>query len=132
MGRTLRLLCIAFICSCCATAPQPAPFGAIRFEPEPWYRLLYDNAKACVIAAGRTPREGSEYEPIIWLEVAHKRAPGWVGLWSWPNRIYLDEQYVMHPYVVRHELTHHLLGGGFLDDAHQDPVFKACTEAPYP
>lgn len=133
MQKILLTICIAWlltVCSCCASPGKSFLYNARPLHPEGWYARLYDQAKACVIEHGGSLRKGSQYSRIHWYVTTKGAMGDAIGLWSWPDRIFLDEMYAMNWYVVRHELLHDLLGAGLGQDAHDDPIFKACVDAP--
>lgn len=132
MGRFLSLAITALLCISCATAPkQGYIYGATPIHPEPWFRKLYDQASACVQNAGATIRKEGSYESIEWFMVESGAMGPIVGLWSWPNRIFIDRGYMTHPWVLRHEMLHHLLGANFLQDSHTEADFAGCVDAPF-
>lgn len=126
----LLLLLTTTACSACASPGKVRIFGAQPLEPEAWYERLYVQAKNCVTAGGGSVRPDSEYRKIRWFVVPKAAMGEAVGLWSWPDRIFLDEAYVANFYVIRHEELHMLLGGGFVKDPHEVPDFVRCVNAP--
>lgn len=127
--RRLLLACVFFIVSCCATSAPPLDyaFGGRPLSPEGWYEELFNDARKCARKFGKD--SGKNYDDIEWLIVpAGSMAHGnIVGLWSPPNRIYLDAGYVMNGDIVKHELLHHVLRDG--DNDHESPVFLLCLGA---
>jgi hypothetical protein len=91
--------------------------------PEGWYEQVHESLEECI---GVTRL----YADIEWYVVA----PGqlrvinelYAGLWSWPNRIYLDLRYVMHSPTIKHELAHYLVPS--LTDG--DPRFLELLRCP--
>jgi hypothetical protein len=76
-------------------------FRAEPLEPEGWYRTVYDDVVKCV-------GKSRPYGDVEWYVVGAGRMGDWIGLFSPPNRIYLDERHVMDGYTLGHELLHYV------------------------
>lgn len=87
--------------------PQRA-FHAAPLEIEGWYRELHTQMQLCV---GK--RRAFDY--IEWYVVSKGAMGDAIGLFSPPNRIYLDELYVMYAPVILHELEHYITEEGHDD-----------------
>lgn len=85
-------------------------FRAERLEPEGWYRIVHDSVQACT-------GKRKSYSAIEWYVVR----PGALGkmlrngelvdiagLYSPPNRIYLDSESTMDGILIGHELAHYI------------------------
>ena len=84
-----------------------APRNAVPFTPPSWYRALYEHDQAC---------SGGKRE---WAELSWYWVPGTsfsydgsqdAGLTDGrAGRIYLSQDYLSNPLVIRHEMLHALL-----------------------
>lgn len=128
MRRLLATLATILTCTCCA--PAVYLYQAKPLNPEGWYRRLYEQAAACV---GSAAHKDADYGKIKWFITPKGNMGDAAGIWSWPDRIYLDEGFASNPYVVRHEELHYLLGGGEPgSDPHEAADFVHCVDAPFP
>lgn len=120
------ILWVVGACGC--AAPLTHVYDAKRLAPEGWWRIIHARVEECL---GRT-RSFDEIEwyitrPGVIGEVGEV-APGTgsvAGLWSAPNRIFLDSRYAMAAGVIRHEAAHYIMGTN--GDHHADPLFIKCT-----
>lgn len=120
------LLCITILaCACCATPGEPKAriFNARPLEPEGWWEQIYTEVRTCAALFG--PVRGGGYDGIEWYVVPARSMPGFKAIWSAPNRIYLDERFVIEAATIRHELAHHLLNTD--DNEHESPGFLICS-----
>jgi hypothetical protein len=127
MGRKWTLLFTLLACACCASAPKARIFDARPLEPEGFYRMIYDSVYEC--ASRLQQLRDIPFGKIEWYIVQHDAIPGVAGLWTTPNRIYLDYDYVLDQRVIQHELAHALLKPGYND--HDAPSFKLCAGVPH-
>lgn len=125
-GRRARLVALAafFVLAGCATVPIPSDakriFDAKPLIHEEWYKRLYREVQECV------GKRGAPFAEIEWYVVPKGSMGTSAGLWSWPARIYLDEQYVLHQGVIKHELIH-FVGQGQPPLHHGGEVFERCA-----
>ena len=126
--KKLLILTVALALMGCAA--KPTAYDPVRIfyaRPliiEEWYRDLHAQMERC---SGKH----QSFDSIQWFMVApggmgRTESGEHAGLWSFPNRIYLDAKYVLADVVIRHELMHYLMQEG--DSAHDDPIFAACTQ----
>lgn len=111
------LVLIAYLAGCRVMwAPESHPpvrvFRAEPLEPEGWYRTVYDDVVKC---AGTS----RPYAEVEWYVVGAGKMGDWIGLYSPPNRIYLDERSVMDGFTVGHELLHYVTEYGDESDDFQ-------------
>lgn len=124
MGRYAALLVSLLFCSCCASAPPKTRiFDARPLEPEAWYQDVFNAVSRCADSLNR--HSGLEYSDLEWYVIPAATIPGVAGLWSKPNRIYLDAEYVITEAVIKHEVAHAVLVAG--SNAHADDAFKLCA-----
>lgn len=125
--RMLLLALTVFFLACCASAPPgKRVFNAEPLVTEGWYETLYQDVTAC--ARRFKKYSGRTFEEIEFYVVPAGSMEGYAGLYSPPNRIYLDEKYVMNDLIIRHEEAHAALAAGH--NGHTDPVFIACSQPP--
>lgn len=127
IAAVLCALWLGATCSGCATSFSTV-FNARRLRPEGWWREIHEQVERCI---GRSrPFSAIEWyvtRPGVMGEVGEVMPnTGTVaGLWSPPNRIYLDARYVMSAGVIRHELAHYVMDGG--NNHHESELFLKCT-----
>ena len=124
MTRLGALLMVLALSACVTAAPKQRIFKALPLEPEVWYELLYDGVQSCARKLGKA--SNIHYDDVEWYVIPHEAIPGIAGLYSRPNRIYLDEEYVLTEWVIAHESGHAAIVAG--DNRHEDPIFKVCTQ----
>ena len=127
----LLLIALALVSGCLgscmptlhvAETPQRI-FHAQPLIPEAWYEDIHKSVEKCA-------HKRKSYKKIEWYVVpsvtmsVHMNAQ---GLFSQPNRIYLDESFVGNGELIRHELAHYIFDGTIaLNDAH-NALFQACA-----
>jgi hypothetical protein len=110
IGIALWLVVILLVTGCAF-----APSDAVQFDPPAVYRTTWESAEACTGVHKR-------YERIVfWRVPAMFESPAGeaVGWTDYPN-IYIAEDYLDHPMVVKHEMIHALGYSG------HPPVFETC------
>lgn len=118
--RRVRLLVLAafFVLSGCATVQPPSDarriFDAKPLVPEEWYKRLYREVQECL------GKQGPPFEWIEWYVVPAGNMGDDGGLWSYPNRLYIDERFVIHFGILKHELVHYADQGS---GTHSPPGF---------
>ena len=124
--RNLLLALTIFLCACCASAPEYSyVFGASRLSPEGWYEISYTEVVAC--AKKLRLYSGVKYADIEWFVTASGAMGDFVGLTSFPWRIYLDYGYTMNMDIIRHEEAHIALKTPH--NRHDSPAFMLCSGA---
>jgi hypothetical protein len=127
MKRWLGILLTLLACACCATTSSN-PYQARPLKPT-GYKEVFTDAARCY---GKPIRDGGDFADIRWYIVPAGAMGDAVGMWVWPNQIYLDSRYVSSYYVVRHEILHHIVYAIFMIDPHKHPDFARCVDAPQP
>jgi hypothetical protein len=112
VSRQLAPLALLVLAGC---AFEPA--GAVPFEPPPSYRAMWDRAQAC---SGRT--RPIERVHFYRLEGHDFHTPqGDAAGYSRTGEVWLAEDFLDHPMVVRHEMLHALGVGGHPARPFDDP-----------
>lgn len=110
------------IATACAERPGPTePADALEFDPPLRYHTLWRTAEACGGELG-------DFDAVTWFQTAGSAVGGRsdvAGSW-WPNpsRIYLNENFLSHDEVVRHEMLHALLRG----KEHEPAFANSCRD----
>lgn len=121
MKNIVALIIATLAVAGCATLTGPDDgwvyaYHGQRMHPEGWYRYAYEQMASCAAMFFEIP-SGKRYGDIEWYMVpagSMVRASGGVaiGTYSAPDRIYLDERWVMESYVIYHEIGHYLTNIG--------------------
>ena len=130
MRRLLPLLLL----TACVTVQEPRAriFDARPLEPEYWYEDLYTSVRRCAEILNHA--SDITYSDIEWFIVragvmgeqgAVSGEGNIAGLSSTPNRIYLDERFVVDQGIITHELGHVGIKAG--ENQHESATFKLCT-----
>ena len=98
------------------------PPDAVRMQPGPEYAAWYAETEACVGVDG-------DFERVRWFEVPGER--WWdplreqyaIATWRSPHDIYVTTAHLDDENVVKHEVVHDLLRGGYKYDVR----FKNCS-----
>lgn len=124
MKRTIRfalfsaMLCLALYQVGCRIMIAPSEerpvrvFRAQPLVPEGWYEDVHAKVEKC---AGKS----RPYATVEWFMVNAGSMGDWVGLFSPPHRIYLDERRVLDASIVGHELLHYVTELGDDEDDFQ-------------
>lgn len=110
MWHSRQLLISAALVLVAFTDPTLRVDGAYMVTPTDHFRVAHQEAEACTGVY-------RSFDKIKWFEVPgpnfhvagdpEKIGP-LLGLWVWPDTIYVSEQW-MHSWVPRHEIIHYLL-----------------------
>ena len=98
-------------------------FGAQPLEPEAYYEDLYNEAKSCAQKLNKW--SGKHFADVEWYVVAPGAMENYAGLFSSPNRIFLDFKYTMNTIIIKHEAAHAAIVAS--DNSHDDAVFMLCS-----
>ena len=117
------LILLVLLVTSCVAIPRTYIHDARRLHPEGWYKTLFAAAESCV-ALGRMPRD-IDFEDLEWYVVEHDAIEGVAGLYSPPDRIFLDANFVLNGLVVYHEALHALVNTSAADN---DTTFLRCIQ----
>jgi hypothetical protein len=98
------------------------PPDAVPVEPGESYATWYAQAEACAGIEG-------DFAAVRWFEVPGER--WWdplheqyaIGTWRRPHDIYITTAHIDDEFLVKHEVIHDLLQGGYK----YDPRFQDCS-----
>lgn len=79
-------------------------------KPGDLYRPAWEYARTC---SGYLPKVGGDYKDVKWLVVSTGALRGdsgqiLLGVWLRPDTVVLDSAWIHAPWLVAHELLHHL------------------------
>lgn len=106
------LLCLCVACDGCVVrisvdAPLAHIYGAQPLSPEGWWKDVYDLVETCAAGVMELPQSG-DFSDLEWFIVPAGVMAPYAGLWSPPDRIYLDAAYAMNLGVLAHEMLHNI------------------------
>ena len=85
------------------------------YDPKESYRPAWEYVKKC---SGLKEKKGGRYEDVKWRAVQPHGMGENLGLWVAPDTILIDSLYVHAPWVIAHELLHHLMQPAPEEDKH--------------